>query len=80
MLGTMAKKRKPAEPPPEPPRKEVLYIEMDPTLKKRLVRLAELPHRRRKISAEGIIAIQKYVEEEEAKEGLGPIQEEGPGE
>jgi predicted transcriptional regulator len=48
----------------------VLYVEMDAELKRRLTRLANLPHRNRKISAEAIIAIRRYVEEEEAKEGL----------
>jgi hypothetical protein len=81
----MGRKRKketePATPEPAPektperPRKEVLYVEMDAQLKRRLVRLAELPHRNRKITAEAIIAIRRYVEEEEAKEGLPPITE-----
>jgi hypothetical protein len=38
----------------------------------------KLPHRNRKISAEAIIAIRKYVEEEEAKEGLPPLADETP--
>ena len=58
------------------PAKEVLYVEMDSRLKRRLVRLAELPHRNRKITAEAIIAITRYVEEEERKEGLPPLEEE----
>ena len=62
-------------PPPKPVKKEVLYVEMDAQLKRRLVRLAELPHRNRKITAEAIMAIRRYVEEEEAKEGLPPIRE-----
>ena len=61
--------------PEEKPRKEVLYVEMDGLLKRRLVRLAELPHRNRKITAEAIMAIRRYVEEEEAKEGLPPLGE-----
>jgi predicted transcriptional regulator len=59
----------------QPPKKEVLYVEMDAQLKRRLVRLAELPHRNRKITAEAIMAIRRYVEEEEAKEGLEPLEE-----
>jgi len=55
----------------------VLYVEMPPQLKRRLVRLAELPHRNRKITAEAIMAITRYVEEEERKEGLPPIAEAG---
>jgi predicted transcriptional regulator len=58
----------------QPPKKEVLYVEMDAQLKRRLVRLAELPHRNRKISAEAIIAIRRYLEEEEAKESLEPLE------
>jgi hypothetical protein len=73
MIATMSKK-KPTD-REQPPKKEVLYVEMDAQLKRRLVRLAELPHRNRKISAEAIIAIRRYVEEEEAKEGLGPLEE-----
>ncbi len=72
MPATMAKK-KPTR--AQPPRKEVLYVEMDADLKRRLVRLAELPHRNRKISAEAIMALRRYLEEEEAKEGLGPLEE-----
>jgi hypothetical protein len=60
---------------PEKPAKGVLYVEMDASLKRRLVRLAGLPHRNRKITAEAIMAIRRYVEEEEAKEGLPPIGE-----
>jgi hypothetical protein len=59
----------------QPPKKEVLYVEMEALLKRRLVRLAELPHRNRKITAEAIMAIRRYVQEEEAKEGLEPLQE-----
>ena len=59
--------------PPPRPAKEVLYVEMDFRLKRRLVRLAELPHRNRKISAEAIMAITRYVEEEERMEGLPPL-------
>jgi hypothetical protein len=71
-------KKKPKEgeqrpPRPAPPAKGVLYVEMDATLKQRLVRLAGLPHRNRKITAEAIMAIRRYVEEEERKEGLPPI-------
>jgi hypothetical protein len=69
MLLMPTKKRKPAP----PPAREVLYVQMDPRLKRRLVRLAELPHRARKITAEAIIAITRYVEEEEEKEGLPPL-------
>jgi hypothetical protein len=69
---TMSKKKKPKTDAP-PPKKEVLYVEMDAELKQRLVRLSELPHRRRKITAEATIAILRYVEEEEAREGLPPL-------
>ena len=44
----------------------VLYVEMEPALKERLTALAK--RRYRKISAEAILAIEKYLDEEEAKE------------
>jgi predicted transcriptional regulator len=47
-------------------KKEVLYVELAADLKKRLTGLAERRHR--KITAEAIIAIQQYVDREEAKE------------
>jgi predicted transcriptional regulator len=53
----------------------VLYVEMEASLKRRLVRLAQLPHRSRKITAEAILAIRRYVEEEERKEALPPLEE-----
>ena len=46
-----------------------LYVEMPPSLKERLVRLATLRHR--KITAEAILAVERYVAEEEVKEGIG---------
>jgi predicted transcriptional regulator len=49
-------------------KKEVLYVEVPADLKKRLVRLAET--RARKISAEATLALERYVREEEQKEGL----------
>lgn len=72
-------KKKPgkADKAPKPAKKEVLYVEMDAELKQRLVRLAELPTRNRKITAEAIMAIRRYVEEEERKEGLPPLATEG---
>jgi hypothetical protein len=57
----------------QPPPKEVLYVEMDATLKRRLARLAF--HRSRKITAEAIIAIRRYVDEEDQKENLPPLEE-----
>jgi hypothetical protein len=71
----------PQPPPAAParPAKEVLYVEMDALLKRRLVRLAGLPHRNRKITAEAIMAIRRYVEEEEARENLGPLEPPEPG-
>jgi predicted transcriptional regulator len=85
MNGTIARtmgKKKPTskgqeDKPVKPAKaaKEVLYVEMDAALKRRLVRLAELPHRNRKITAEAIMAIRRYVEEEEKKENLPPIGE-----
>jgi hypothetical protein len=71
-LAHMSKKSIPPQtpPPPEKPAKAVLYVEMDAELKSRLARLAGLPHRNRKISAEATMAIRRYVEEEEEKEGL----------
>jgi predicted transcriptional regulator len=44
----------------------VLYVEMEAALKERLAALAK--RRYRKISAEATLAIQKYLDEEEAKE------------
>jgi hypothetical protein len=74
----MAKKKPPSAPQasgpgPAPPAKAVLYLEMDDRLKRRLARLATL--RRRKLTAEGILAVERYVEQEEAKENLGPLEE-----
>jgi predicted transcriptional regulator len=51
---------------PEGGRRVVLYVEMEPDLKERLTALAK--RRFRKISAEAILAIDRYLEEEEAKE------------
>lgn len=75
MTATMAKKKPAAGHEQPPPKKEVLYVEMEPQLKRRLVRLANLPTRNRKITAEAIMAIRRYIEEEEAKEGLEPLEE-----
>jgi hypothetical protein len=77
-LDRMAQQRKAGrggkeDRPQEPPKKEVLYVEMEATLKRRLVRLAELPTRRRKLTTEAIMAIERYVEEEERKEKLPPL-------
>jgi hypothetical protein len=77
MLGTlssMGKSKRAGR--PEKPAKDVLYLEIEADLKRRLVRLAEL--RSRKITAEGILALRRYVQEEEEKEGLAPL--EGKGE
>src|SRR5690348_5341117 len=67
MTPTMGKKNtgKKKDAGQEKPAKEVLYVEMEGQLKQRLRRLAELPHRNRKITAEAIMAIRRYVEEEE---------------
>lgn len=54
--------------------KQVLYLEVVPSLKARLRRLADLPHRNRSLSAEAIVALHAYVTAEEAKEGLAPIE------
>jgi hypothetical protein len=70
-IGGMSKKRKKEEPAPEPARKKVVYVEVDPLLKERLDRLAAL--RSRKITAEAILALRRYLDEEEAKEGLPPL-------
>jgi predicted transcriptional regulator len=53
--------------------KDVLSVDLDPLLKQRLVRLARLPSRNRKLTAETIMALERYVAEEEAKEGLPPL-------
>jgi hypothetical protein len=44
----------------------VLYVEMEPGLKERLTALAK--RRYRKISAEAILAIERYLDEEDDKE------------
>lgn len=77
MAGTIApmSKKTSKKERDEKPEKAVLYIELEALLKQRLVRLAELPHRNRKITAEAIMAIRRYVEEEEEKEGLPPLTE-----
>jgi hypothetical protein len=46
----------------------VLYVEIAASLKRRLVRLAEA--RARKISAEATLALERYVRDEEHKEGI----------
>lgn len=72
MTATMAK-RKPEKNEKPAAEKQVLYLEIEADLKRRLVRLAELPHRNRKLTAEATIALRRYVEDEEAKEELPPI-------
>lgn len=72
MSGTMKKKK----PKGSKPAREVLYVEMEGSLKRRLVRLANLPSHARKITAEAIIAIRRYVEEEEKREALPPLEDE----
>jgi hypothetical protein len=68
----MAKKKtSPTPPPPGKPEKVVLYLEIDATLKQRLVRLADV--HLRKITAECVLALRRYADEEERKEGLPPI-------
>jgi hypothetical protein len=61
----MSKKKKPEE-------KDVLYIEMPASIKARLARLAEVHFR--KMTQEAIVAILRYVKEEEEKEGLPPLE------
>lgn len=56
----MAKKRK----------KETLYADIDAGIKQRMDRLAEA--RKRKLNAEVEIALERYLDEEEPKEGLSP--------
>jgi predicted transcriptional regulator len=51
---------------PEGVKRVVLYVEMEPALKERLTALAK--RRYRKISAEAILAIERYLDEEEAKD------------
>ncbi|MFL5242376.1 MAG: hypothetical protein ACJ8FY_09735 [Gemmataceae bacterium] len=53
---------------PDGEKRVVIYIETDAALKDRLSNLAK--KRRRKISAEAILAIEKYLDEEEPKEGI----------
>jgi hypothetical protein len=74
-LADMGKKKGSGQ--PEKPAKSVLYLEIDAVLKDRLVRLADLHSR--KITAEGVLAIRRYVEEEERKEGLPPLGPTGKG-
>jgi predicted transcriptional regulator len=64
----MAKKKPTRRFTPPPAPRAVLYLEIDSDLKERLVRLADL--RSRKITAEAVLALRRYVEEEERKEGL----------
>jgi predicted transcriptional regulator len=51
-------------------KKENLYVDIDADLKRRITRLADV--RLRKINAEVALALQRYLEEEEPKEGLSP--------
>jgi predicted DNA-binding protein len=49
-------------------RKKGLYADIPEELKARLDRLAE--HRSRKLTAEVVLALRRYLDEEERKEGL----------
>jgi predicted transcriptional regulator len=50
------------------PAKATLYVDIDASLKKRMDRLAEVRHR--KLNAEVSLALDRYLREEEPKEGL----------
>lgn len=56
--------------------KEPLYVEIDTDLKRRISRLAEA--RQRKLTAEVSIALKRYLEAEEPKEGLAADDVEEP--
>lgn len=51
------------------PAKATLYVDIDAELKARIDRLAEVRHR--KLTAEVSLALERYLREEEPKEGLG---------
>lgn len=51
-------------------KKETLYVDIDASLKDRLERLAK--KRKRKLNAETELALERYLDEEEPKEGLSP--------
>jgi hypothetical protein len=75
MAGTLAgmgkKKKK------QPVVKEVLYLEVDPRLKRELERLAEL--HLRSVTGEATLALRRYVAEQNEAEGLPPLEEGGRG-
>lgn len=64
MPPIMAKKKPP---------KAALYVEIPADLKKRLDSLAH--RRKRKLTAEVEMALERYVDEEEAREGVDPDEE-----
>lgn len=53
--------------------KAALYAEIPKSLKERLAHLAKV--RSRKITAELVLALERYVDEEEAKEGISDADE-----
>jgi len=60
MLDTMAKKRPKAEPDPLPSEKAVLYIEIDPYIKRAMDELAR--RHNRKLTGEVTQALQEYLQ------------------
>lgn len=59
--------------------KATLYVELDLDLKRRLDRLAR--HRGRKLVAEALLMVRRYLDEEEPKEkDLPPLDDESPPE
>jgi len=65
-MALMAKEKKVKKVP--------LYVDVEESIKKRIDRLAE--HRSRKLTAEVSIALRRYLDDEEEKEGLPPIEDE----
>lgn len=56
-------------------KKVPLYVDIDPDIRRRMNRLAEV--RSRKLNAEVQIALRQYLDKEEKKEGLPPLPPEG---
>jgi hypothetical protein len=69
-IDRMSKKK-----PPPPPKREVIFLEVAPLLKARLRRLADLHSRT--LLAEARLALLAYIEQQEKREKLPPLEEEG---
>jgi hypothetical protein len=72
-LGLFHGQERTCRPLTAPPPKSQILFDIDPALKARLERLAKSRSPERKIGEEAVIAIRRYVEEEEGKAELPPL-------